>query len=91
MAGIALRYNVPFDQLASRNGIRNPNKITVGTKLSIKQRLPGTEVIQPGDALRTYTQRYGVTEEKLTVLNPHLLKPPGLLAGAGVRVAAVAS
>ncbi|MCW2631322.1 MAG: putative lysozyme [Pseudonocardia sp.] len=91
LAGIALRHNVPFDQLASRNGIRDPNKIMAGTKLSIGKRVPGTEVIQPGDGLRTYAQRYGVSEEKLTVLNPQLLEPPGLLVGAEIRIAAATS
>jgi LysM repeat protein len=91
LAGIALRHNVPFEQLASRNGVRDPNKITAGTTLSISPRLPGTEVIQPGDALRTFTQRYGVSQEQIAALNPQLLEPPGLLAGAGIRIAAVAS
>ncbi len=89
LASIALRVRVPFEQIAKANEIVNPNKITVGQKLTIGFRPIGVEVIDRGATIAGLAPRFGVSTKTLVTLNPHVLKPPGLLAGGGIRIRAV--
>jgi LysM repeat protein len=73
---IALRYNTTVEAVAAANGIRNPQLIYVGQKLTIP---PGgttpppgggrTHVVQPGENLFRIALRYGTTPQAIAVAN----------------------
>lgn len=86
LARIALRYNVPFEQIAEDNGITNPNRIRVGQRLVIRPAAPGTIVIQPGDTLSAIARRHGTTVQTLLARNPHITNPNRITAGGRLRV-----
>lgn len=86
LARIALRYEVPFEQIAEDNGIVDPNRIEVGQRLVIRPTAAGTMVIKPGDTLSAVARRHGVTVEALLALNPQIKDPDRILAGARLRV-----
>lgn len=73
---IALRYNTTVDAIAAANGIRNPQLIYVGQKLTIPRGgiipTPGggrTHVVQPGENLFRIALRYGTTPQAIAVAN----------------------
>src|SRR5882757_1112628 len=59
LARIALRYDVPFEQIASDSGVRNPNRIRPGQRLLIRAKPADVEVIQPGRTLSDYARSSG--------------------------------
>jgi len=87
LSGIAARYNVTIDQLATINKINNPNLIHVGQKLKIpavdctntSQPTAKTYVVKSGDTLWDIAQKYGTTVANLVSLNgiqnPDLIHP----------------
>ena len=74
---IALRYNTTVEAIAAANGIRNPQFIYVGQKLTIPQGggttpPPGggrTHVVQPGENLFRIALRYGTTPQAIAAAN----------------------
>jgi LysM repeat protein len=74
---IALRYNTTVDAIAAANGIRNPQLIYVGQKLTIPQgggTTPSsgggrTHVVQPGENLFRIALRYGTTPQAIAAAN----------------------
>ncbi len=73
---IALRYNTTVEAVAAANGIRNPQLIYVGQKLTIPQggstTPPGggrTHVVQPGENLFRIALRYGTTAQAIAAAN----------------------
>jgi len=88
LAGIALRHQVPLEQIAAANGIADPNRVQAGRHLVIGPAKPGLKVIEPGATLSGYAQQLGHSVADLMVLNPHLSDPDQIMAGAGLRVAA---
>jgi LysM repeat protein len=73
---IALRYNTTVEAVAAANGIRNPQLIYVGQKLTIPREgatpPPGggrTHVVQPGENLFRIALRYGTTPQAIAVAN----------------------
>jgi LysM repeat protein len=74
---IALRYNTTVDAIAAANGIRNPQFIYVGQKLTIPQgggtTPPSgggrTHVVQPGENLFRIALRYGTTPQAIAAAN----------------------
>lgn len=73
---IALRYNTTVQAIAAANGIRNPQLIYVGQKLTIPRGgttpPPGgsrTHVVQPGENLFRISLRYGTTPQAIAVAN----------------------
>jgi LysM repeat protein len=74
---IALRYNTTVDAIAAANGIRNPQLIYVGQKLTIPQgggtTPPSgggqTHVVQPGENLFRIALRYGTTPQAIAAAN----------------------
>ncbi len=89
LASIALRVRVPFEHIAQVNKIANPNRITVGQRLTITPRPTGMEMIDKGATMAGLAKKFGGSTTTLVTLNPHVLKPPGLLAGGGIRIQAV--
>jgi LysM repeat protein len=86
LAMIALRYDVPFEQLAAENGIKNPNKIRAGQRLLIKAKPAGVVVIQPGRTLSDYARSSGRGLDELMRMNPQLTDPNRILAGGRLNV-----
>jgi putative chitinase len=74
---IALRYNTTVEAIAASNGIRNPQLIYVGQKLTIPQgggtTPPSgsgqTHVVQPGENLFRIALRYGTTAQAIAAAN----------------------
>ncbi|MBK8025954.1 MAG: LysM peptidoglycan-binding domain-containing protein [Chloroflexi bacterium] len=75
---ISLRYGLTIDQLASANGITNPDSIAVGQRLIIPQ--PGSteetetalsiiHIVQPGETLASVAAVYQTTAEALASAN----------------------
>jgi len=74
---IALRYNTTVEAIAAANGIRNPQFIYVGQRLTIPQgggtTPPSgggqTHVVQPGENLFRIALRYGTTPQAIAAAN----------------------
>jgi putative chitinase len=74
---IALRYNTTVEAIAAASGIRNPQLIYVGQKLTIPQGggtapSPGggrTHVVRPGENLFRIALRYGTTAQAIAAAN----------------------
>jgi murein DD-endopeptidase MepM/ murein hydrolase activator NlpD len=87
---IAQRFGVPWDQLASANGILDVSLLAAGDELIIPgiQGIEGvlvTERIPFGENLTSLSRRYQVPEEILVRLN-HLASPARLYSGASLIV-----
>ncbi|MGC9334321.1 MAG: LysM peptidoglycan-binding domain-containing protein [Anaerolineae bacterium] len=91
---IARRYGTTASALASLNGLRNPNLIYVGQRLSISgsggggggaTATGGVHVVQRGETLSSIALRYGTTASALASLNG--LRNPNLIyVGQRLRV-----
>ena len=81
LSGIARAYGVSMTALAQANGIRNPNFIYVGQRLTIPgasggnagsggtTATGGVHVVRPGENLSTIAARYGTTVAALAQAN----------------------
>ena len=86
LAVLALRYGVPFEQIASDSGLANPNRLRPGQRLVIGAKPAGVEVIQPGRTLGDYARSTGRRLDELMRLNPQLVDPDRILAGGRLDV-----
>lgn len=100
LSAIAARHGVSATALAALNGIRDPNRIVVGTRL----RLPGgvtvaaapvphtggTVTVRPGDTLSAIAARAGTSVTALASLNG-LTNPNAIHAGRVLRVPGAAT
>jgi LysM repeat protein len=84
LAGIAARYGTTTAELASANGISNPNRIYVGTRLVVPgaAAAPGavataSYTVQRGDTLGSIASRAGTTIATVVALNG--IKNPNLI------------
>lgn len=85
LSAMAVRYGVPYEQIAAENGIPAPYRVHAGQRLVLMARPPGVEVIAPGSTLASYARRFGTTVERLRQLNPHITDPDRIVAGAALR------
>lgn len=79
LAGIASRYGVTVEQLAEANGITDPSRIYIGTRLSLTGQSfvadstdagsATTHTVQAGDTLGSIARRYGVDVNELARTN----------------------
>jgi LysM repeat protein len=86
LAQIALRYDVPFEQIAADSGIGEPSRVRPGQRLVIRAKPAGVEVIQPGRTLGDYARSSGRRVDELMRLNPQLSDPDRILAGGRLNV-----
>ncbi|MDT7665669.1 MAG: rane-bound lytic murein transglycosylase [Pseudonocardiales bacterium] len=86
LAQIALRYDVPFEQIAADSGIGEPSRVRPGQRLVIRAKPAGVEVIQPGRTLGDYARSSGRRVDELMRLNPQLTDPDRILAGGRLNV-----
>ena len=86
LARIALRYEVPIEQLAEQNGIADPDRIRAGQHLVIRPAPPGEIVIAPGSTLGGYADAHGLTVADLLALNPQITDPDHIVAGGRLRI-----
>lgn len=90
LSSIAQRFGVSTVELAQVNGITNPNQISEGAQLVI----PGLDGIQGflttttvsfGEALKSFSRRYRISEALLARLN-HLTSPAELYVGSSLVI-----
>jgi LysM repeat protein len=86
LAEIALRYDVPFEQIAADSGLADPNRIRPGQRLVIRPKPADVVVIQPGRTLSDYARSTGRRVADLMRLNPNLSNPNRILAGGRLPV-----
>jgi LysM repeat protein len=87
LARIALRYEVPLEQLAEQNAIADPDRIRAGENLVIRPAPANEVVIAPGATLSGYAERHGITIADLLALNPQITDPDRIVAGGRLRIA----
>jgi LysM repeat protein len=86
LARIALRYGVPFEQIAADSGITDVNRIRPGQHLRIRPVPAGVEIIKPGRTLSDYARSSGRRVDELMRLNPGITDPDRILAGGRLHV-----
>jgi LysM repeat protein len=86
LARIALRYQVPLEQIAEQNAIADPDLIRAGDNLEIRPAPPNETVIPPGATLTGLASRHGVTVSHLLRLNPQIIDADRIVAGARLRI-----
>jgi LysM repeat protein len=86
LAMVALRYGVPFEQIASDSGVADPNRLRPGQRLVIRAKPADVEVIQPGRTLGDYARSTGRRVAELMRLNPQLVDPDRIIAGGRLDV-----
>lgn len=88
LSGIASRFGLTLEQLMAANNFTDPNKISVGDRVTI----PGlegvsgvliTQLVGYGDSLQSLSRSYQVDENFLRQLN-HITSPSELYAGVGL-------
>ncbi|TVR58981.1 MAG: M23 family metallopeptidase [Spirochaetaceae bacterium] len=62
---VARRYNVPIERLLEANGISDPTRLSVGTRLVI----PESYRVEKNDTLWSIARRYGITVDELRRMN----------------------
>lgn len=67
---IAQRFGTTVELLARINGLPDPNRISSGQTLIIRQGATRYHTVQPGDTLYAIARRYGATVPLLLRLNP---------------------
>jgi LysM repeat protein len=99
LSGIAARYGTSSTALARLNGLANPNRIVVGTRLQVPSATSTpaatTYTVRSGDTLGSIAARTGTTIAALVAANelrnPNLVRIGQVLSlpGAGARSAGV--
>ena len=80
LSEIAGKYGITYQQLASHNGIADPNKISVGQVLKIPGASPSYKVhtVKSGESLSSIASKYGTTYQALAkynnIKNPDLIR-----------------
>ena len=82
LSQIARSYGVTVNEIASQNGIQNPNLIYVGQTLTIPTQISNSTIIyrvKRGDTLSEIARNYGVTVNEIVsqnkIQNPNLIFP----------------
>ena len=82
LSQIARSYGVTVNEIASQNGIQNPNLIYVGQTLTIPTQISHSTIIyivKRGDTLSEIARNYGVTVNEIVsqnkIQNPNLIFP----------------
>jgi LysM repeat protein len=86
LARIALRYQVPIEQIAEQNAISDLDLIRAGDNLEIRPAPPNEVVIPAGATLTGLASRHGVTVSHLLRLNPHIIDADRIVAGGRLRI-----
>jgi LysM repeat protein len=86
LARIALRYQVPIEQIAEQNAIADPDWIRAGRNLEIRPAPPNEIVIPAGATLTDLASRQGVTVSHLLRLNPEIADSDRIVAGGRLRI-----
>ena len=79
LSSIARMYGVTVDEIASANGITNPNLIYVGQRLLIPSTAYTVHIVQIGETLSSIAFKYGVSYWDIARLNgltnPNVITP----------------
>jgi len=90
--GISQRFGVSIDALSQKNGLTDPNQLTIGMRLVIPgleglQGVLTTEQIPFGESLQSLSRRYAIPTDLMIRLNK-LTNPEAVAAGASLIVPA---
>jgi len=88
LSSIAVQFGLTTDQLASANGLSDPNSIVIGQKLSVPGKSASqpqrTYTVQAGDSLSSIADSFGVDLDHLIAVNqvsdPALIQPGTVLS-----------
>ncbi|MHA6618073.1 LysM peptidoglycan-binding domain-containing protein [Pseudonocardia sp. DLS-67] len=86
LARIALRYQVPLEQIAEQNAIADPDRIQAGASLVIRPAPPNEIAIPEGATLTGLASRHNITVSQLLRLNPEIADADRIVAGARLRI-----
>jgi LysM repeat protein len=86
LARIALRYQVPLEQIAEQNAIADPDRIQAGENLVIRPAPPNEIVIPAGATLTGLASRHNITVSQLLRLNPQIADADRIVAGGRLRI-----
>lgn len=82
LTAVALRYNVPTEQLTADNALTSPDHVRAGQHLIITANAGTDYVIKPGDTLSALAQEHHLSLSTLRGLNPQVANPDRILAGS---------
>jgi LysM repeat protein len=88
LSSIAQRYGTDVATLVSLNGIRNPNLIYSGQRLTLPAGATQGYQIQRGDTMAEIAARNGISLAALTAANPQIANPNRIYPGDVLRVPA---
>ena len=88
LSGIASKYNTTVEKLVTLNGISNPNLISVGQVLKLKEEPSKgnkTYTVVAGDNLSSIASRFNTTVERICSLN-NIANPNLIYAGQELKL-----
>lgn len=88
LAAIAQRFGTDVATLASLNGIRNPNLIYAGQRLTLPQGASQSYEIRRGDTMAGIAAANGVSLSALVAANPQVSNPNRIYPGDSLRIPA---
>lgn len=88
LASIAQRFGTDVATLASLNGIRNPNLIYAGQRLTLPQGASQSYEIRRGDTMAGIAAANGVSLSALVAANPQVSNPNRIYPGDSLRIQA---
>lgn len=89
LGAIANRFQVDIDELALRNGIKDPDFIEVGQKISIGD-AQDIYIVKSGETLSTIAAANNVTVEAILVANPAIRNRNLIYAGQRITIPSAA-
>lgn len=75
LSNIASNYNLTYEQLASINGITDPNNISVGQNLFIPNDIATTHTVKAGETLYSISRMHGIPLQTLINANKQITNP----------------
>lgn len=82
---IGLLFQLPYQEIANKNGVQNPRLLQIGRELNIPLRVK-LVVVKSGDSFNSMVNAYHTTPELLLYLNPSLQESKTLSPGMLISV-----
>ena len=91
LSSIAAAHGTTWQRLAQINGLTNPDRLTVGQRLTLPANVAATHVVRPGETLSGIARTMGVSTASLArangLSNADLIHPGQVLRTGGVAPA----
>jgi LysM repeat protein len=88
LSTIAQRYGTDVDTLVRMNGIRNPDLIHPGQRLTLPEGAAQTHAVERGETLGAIAARHGVSLERVLEANPQVANPDRIYPGDRLTIPA---